>query len=117
MSEERSGADISAKIAGQEFNVKNVKSLNTALTMGCLLIGVGVAVLLWTHVEGADKTVTAIREGNAALLKEIKDSNKAQLDAQKNIAFHNCRQSCLLEQRPDKRDGSACERICASLRP
>jgi hypothetical protein len=110
MSEERNGADISAKIAGQEINVKNVKSLNTILTLATLLVGVGMATLLWTHADGADKT-------SQALLREIQQSNKANLDAQKNIAYHSCRQSCLLEQPQDKRDGAICERTCATLKP
>lgn len=110
MSEQRNGADISAKIAGQEFNVKNVKSLNTILTLFTLLVVVAMGVLLYTHADGAEKT-------SQALLKEIQQSNKANLDAQKNTAYHACRQSCLLEQPQEKRDGTACERICTHLKP
>ena len=106
MSEERNGADFGLKIAGQELNVKNVKSLNTILTALGLCASVSIGVFLWTHVESADK-------GTAAVLNEVKQSNQTQ----KNIAYYQCMQVCLLAQGdPAKRNREACELQCAPVK-
>ena len=102
---------FSSKIAGKNLTLRDVVLL---LVFGGMA---GLFGLAWTHADSSDKLVKEIQQSNAALLKEIKDSNREQTNAQKNIAFHNCRQACLLEQPPDRRDGAACERVCSHLRP
>lgn len=107
--EERSGADVTVKVAGQELNVRNVKSLNTALTAISVGILIGLGVLMWTHVDAEDKS-------NKAILNEIREQNRNVLQAQKNSAYFNCMQACFLEQSQDKRDSVKCDRQCAPVR-
>lgn len=95
---------FSSKIAGKNLTIRDIVLL---LIFGLII---GSAMLSHGHAESAEKT-------SQALLREIRDSNKANLDAQKNIAFHQCRTACLLEQPQEKRDGQQCDRICATLRP
>jgi hypothetical protein len=110
MADDRNGADVTIKAFGTETNVKNIKSLNTALTLATLIMVTALGVFLWQHAEGSDKT-------SQALLREIQQSNKANADTQKNIAFYQCRAACLVEQPPEKKDGAACDRTCGYLRP
>jgi cytochrome c-type biogenesis protein CcmH/NrfG len=109
MANERNGADVSVKVAGQELNVRNVKSLNTILTALSFAVLIGIGVLMWTHVVAEDQS-------NKAILTEIKEQNKAVLQAQKNSAYFACLQACLLEQPTDRRNSTPCERTCAPVR-
>ena len=95
---------FSSKIAGKNLTLRDI------ILFFVFIIALATFMFVYTHAESADKSTQA-------LLKEIQQSNKATLDAQKNTAYHACRQSCLLEQAPDKRDGTQCERICTHLKP
>ena len=95
---------FSSKIAGKNLTLRDI------VLFFVFVIALSTFMFVYTHAESSDKSTQA-------LLKEIQQSNKANLDAQKNTAYHACRQSCLLEQPPDKRDGTQCERICTHLKP
>lgn len=70
MSEEAAGADIEVEVAGQKVNVKNVKSLNTILT----LVAAGAACfgVYLTHAH----TMEA-KEAGAAFVGALKEQTKA----------------------------------------
>ena len=95
---------FSSKIAGKNLTLRDI------VLFFVFAIGMATFMFIYSHAESSEKSTQA-------LLREIEKSNKAQLDAQKSTAYHACRQSCLLEQPPDKRDGTACERICTHLKP
>lgn len=100
MAEETGGADIDVKVAGQEVSVKNVKSLNTIVTLlTFVLVSVGAYVLYQHQQDGRDATrdfVTAIKEQTQA----IRDGAKLQRE-----------QNCLMALPQDRRDPELCRRL------
>ena len=102
---------FSGKIAGKNLTLRDIVLL---LVFGAVI---AVYMAISAHAGGDSKVVEAIKEGNAALLKEIKDANRQNTDSNRHAAFHQCRSACLLEQPQAKRDGASCDRICANLRP
>ena len=94
MSEEN-GADVSLNLAGQQINVRNVKSLNTLLTVACA-VGVGfLAYLIWEHKGDA-------KEVNTALVQTLKELTVSQRVT-----------NCLMATRQEEREAKlpVCERI------
>ena len=87
------GADVALKVAGQEFNVRNVKSLNTILTAATLFIVCLIATILWMREVGAqnDKANAKLKEQNehAAIVDAIKESNRATIQALKEMQTVN----------------------------
>lgn len=95
------GADVALKIAGQEFNVRNVKSLNTGATLFCA----GMLILLcyggYVHTqESKDIGQTfaqALKEQTLAIKEQTQASREQtcimrfdQKDRQQNADF--CKQ-------------------------
>lgn len=95
MSEERNGADVNLELGGQKLNVKNVKSLNTGLTIISVVLVAIVLVLMFQHQVDA-------KDDNRALLDAIKEntaSQKAQVAAQREA---NCLSRLTPEQKRDR---------------
>lgn len=107
MGEAQSGADVSLKVAGQEINVKNVKSLNTAATLVtlCLVLLIGYAFFL--HTEET-KTASAAFVG---ALKEQTTAIREQTAAQRE-------QTCIMkfDQRERPNNADFCKQISGSGR-
>ncbi len=81
MSEEN-GADVALKIAGQEVNLRNIKSLNTIATV-CTLLGVCImGVYLHFHEVNAQtekvQVAETLRKSNADIANILKESNTLQ---------------------------------------
>lgn len=78
MSEEKEpSADLSFKIAGQEANVRNIKSLNTIATV-CTLFGVLMIIyILWTHQE---ESRAEFRQSKAEFVNAMKEQTTAIRD-------------------------------------
>lgn len=87
------GADVAIKVAGQEFNVKNVKSLNTLLTLGTFVAVVMLGYAFWMH---AADTKDASRE----LVQALKEGTQAARE-----------QNCLISMPQERRDPELCRRI------
>lgn len=95
---------FSSKIAGKNLTLRDI------VLFLVFTIALATFFFVYSHAESADKNTQA-------LLIELKQANKLSIDAQKSTAYHQCRSACLLEQPPDRRDGSTCERVCAHLKP
>ena len=95
---------FSSKIAGKNLTLRDI------VLFFVFIVALGTFFFVYSHAESADKSTQA-------LLREIQQSNKQSIDAQKNVAYHQCRTACLLEQPPERRDGVQCERVCAHLKP
>ena len=61
---EQNGADVAVKVAGQEINLRNVKSLNTLLTASCAF---GIGLLLWIAFTDRNDVKYALREISTAM--------------------------------------------------
>ena len=121
---DENGADVSLKVAGQEVNLRNVKSLNTIATL-ITMFGVGLlAMVVYNHdsvAQTAQKNVVeATKEANQSIvkaLKELNDQNVAALKEltveQKRATFQltvsNCMNESAMKNRSDARQ--FCERI------
>ena len=109
MSEEN-GADVAVKIAGQEVNLRNVKSLNTLATVATLIIVIcGFSIgwnLLDAHAKGGEK-----RE--SALVAALNDLAKTQRDASRDQVKEQRMLNCLIvaDQKDRRRAYEDCERI------
>ena len=99
MSEEKNGADVAVKIAGQEFNVRNVKSLNTLATVATLVICVCGFTIGWFLID-AHATSTTKRDDT--LISVLKEQAIAQ-------RVTNCLMATPQDQRESKLP--TCERI------
>lgn len=67
------GADVDLKVAGQEIRLKNVKSLNTILTLGAFVAACFAAYLLFDHKADAKanaETLTAVMKDMAQAIRE-----------------------------------------------
>lgn len=95
------GADLGLKIAGQEINVRNVKSLNTIATVCTLVAVCGMGVALYYHEAAAqqDKSQLAktLEKSNADIATALKDANVAQRE--QNTAFLQAMKELTAEQR------------------
>ena len=93
--EEKSGADLGIKIAGNEVNIKNVKSLNTIATVTTMVLVATLGVFLYFHEVNAqqDKARLAgtLEQSNSIVAEALKQSNKAVTDALKELAIEQRR--------------------------
>lgn len=94
------GADIGLELGGQKLNVRNVKSLNTVVTLLTFVLVSVIAYALWAHGEDSKAAsaqfVGAIKEQTAA----IKEQTVVQRE-----------QNCLIAMPTDRRDVELCRRI------
>lgn len=93
MSDDRDAtADVALKVAGQEVNVRNIKSVNTIATVLTLIVVCTGGVLIWKEInmhttqarEDSKEFVAALREQTVVM----KDQVQAQRES-------NCLQSYL----------------------
>ena len=100
--EERAGADIALELGGQKVNVRNVKSLNTILTLvaaGAACFGVYLMMEHQAEAKDAGKSfVGAIKEQTIAIQEQTKASRE---------------QTCIL--RFDQKDRQANAEFCKSI--
>ena len=109
MSEEN-GADVALKVAGQEMNIRNVKSLNTVATLACLL---GVCILLvWFFEHKVDAKAQSVSEA-----VERREDRKEMVSALKEMAAQERERTiqqkitnCLIERSGAPRTVNDCER-------
>lgn len=132
---QESGADLSLKVAGQEINVKNVKSLNTAATLATLICVCVLGVFVYFHEVGAQQDKArvaatlqrsnadiagALKESNQAIVQALKESNANTLGAIRDLTTEqrravtaikegNCLQDPAIRNRQDARE--FCKRI------
>lgn len=125
------GADVSLKVAGQEFNLRNVKSLNTIVTCLNFFAFCVLAVFLYFADVQAQKSggndsaehkaiVISIEKSSAAMVQAIKEMQSVQSAAamrqdaiaEKQAAAQR-ETNCLLSLPPDRRVNAAetCRRI------
>lgn len=135
MGDEVGGADIGVKIAGQEINVRNVKSLNTIATIVTMIIVVGLGVGFYFHeanaqqdkarlagtLEKSNSTIAEalreqnkmVEESNKAVVKAITDSNDKMVSAINKLTSRSAEIACLsdpaMKNRVDARD--VCRRL------
>lgn len=128
-------ADVSLKFAGQEVNVKNVKSLNTIATICTLIATCTIGVFIYFHEAGAqaDKAQVAntlsksnsdiagaLKDSNLAIVQALKESNANTLSAIKELTSEqkkstnaikvgNCLNDPSMKNRQDARE--FCNRI------
>jgi hypothetical protein len=92
--EATSGSDIALKVAGQEINVKNVKSLNTVLTAFGAAGAIFGAYLVHAHTldakEGSKELASALKEVAQASREQTCIMRFDQKDRQSNADF--CKQ-------------------------
>lgn len=90
MSEESNGADISAEIAGQKVDVKNIKSLNTVVT---LFTFVGVCILVYAfylHRGDGLQAATSAKEDRQAFVKAVQEQTQAIREGNAELRLQNC---------------------------
>ena len=129
--EEQGGADVSMKVAGQELNIRNVKSLNTIVTVLNFFSFCVLAVFLYFADVNAQKTngndtaehkaiVDAIQKANGAMVQAIKEAQHVNITVLEKINAQAARQeqatretNCLLSLPQDRRTNAAeaCRRI------
>lgn len=97
MDSENTGADLGLKVAGQEVNIRNVKSLNTIATVTTLL-------LVCVAITGGYLMFTA----HAA---ETKDASKELVQALREMTTAAREQNCLISMPMDRRDPELCKRL------
>ena len=131
MAEESGGADVSMKVAGQEFNIRNVKSLNTIVTCLNFFAFCVLAVFIYFADVNAQKNngndtvehkaiVHSIEKSSAAMVQAIKELQAVQSTAasrqdalsEKQAAAQR-ETNCLLSLPQDRRVNAAeaCRRI------
>jgi type VI protein secretion system component VasK len=114
MSEE-AGADVALKLAGQEINVRNVKSLNTVATLTSLIILVLIAYGGWVHVveakDNGKEIAKELKESNKQVADSLKESQRELGEVLKELARAAREQNCLLSLPQEKRDPELCRRI------
>ena len=120
---EENGADVTLKVAGQEVNLRNIKSLNTIATL-ITMFGVGLlAMVVYNHdsvAQTAQKNVVdATKEANQAIVRALKELNEQNVAALKEltveqkratfqITVSNCMNEPAMKNRQDARQ--FCER-------
>lgn len=110
MVEQESGADVALKVAGQEINVRNVKSLNTGMTIATFIVVVCAAVIGWqmfdAHAKDAKENGTQLVAALRELAKAHRETSGAQVREQRML-------NCLIvaDQKDRRRAWEDCERI------
>lgn len=116
----RNGADVALKVAGQEINLKNVKSLNTLATVTTLMVAILIAYVVWEHkAEAAAQEVrreAAVTQRDALIAGAIREFTKSQDGQAKEQRISNCLMDKLLNSNPTQRGTGGshlaeCERI------
>lgn len=105
VSKEPNGADVGIEAFGMKANVKNVKSLNTALTFFGV---VGVTLILYIAYQhsaraendhnkivdavnqSGERTVGALRESNATIADVLRSQVEATKDQTRATRYQNC---------------------------
>jgi hypothetical protein len=107
MSEEKeNGADVALKFAGQEVNLRNVKSLNTIATVATLVVcAVGFAV--------GYQMITAHAQDSRDNGKEFVQAIKEQTQAVKEQTAASREQTCILGF--DQKDRPQQAQFCKSI--
>lgn len=105
MSEEN-GADVSVSVAGQTFNVRNVKSLNTLATVATLIVCICGFTIGWFVVEAHSKDTV---KKDADLVLVLREFTQAQKEANVTARVTNCLMATPQDQREAKL--AQCERI------
>ena len=81
MSEEN-GADVALKVAGQELNIRNVKSLNTVATLITMFAVCIIGVYIHFHEANAQsekvQVAETLRKSNADIANILKEANAIQ---------------------------------------
>lgn len=99
---EQTGADLNLKFAGQEVNLRNVKSLNTIATLVTMLLVGTLGVFLYFHEVNAqhDKSTLAstLQQSNAIVADSLRQSNKAMTDALKELAAEQRRSTNAMKE-------------------
>ena len=109
MSEEN-GADVAVKIAGQEVNLRNIKSLNTLATVATLIIVICGFTIGWNlldaHAKGGEKKEAALVSALQELAKSHREASRDQVKEQRML-------NCLIvaDQKDRRRAYEDCERI------
>lgn len=85
--EETNGADVEVSLAGQTARIKNVKSLNTIVTIAVLVVVVAIGVVVYGHAAET-------RDAGKELVQALKDVTQVVREA-------NCLNSLPPEKRPD----------------
>lgn len=95
MSDQPNGADVSVKVAGQEVNLRNVKSLNTIATIATLIVVCAALPYAYSHVQ------------------DTKESGKELVNALKEMTQTAREQNCLMrfEQHERKEQAEFCRTI------
>ena len=101
MSEEN-GADVSVNVAGQQINLRNVKSLNTLATVATLIICILIGYVVFEHKTDARAEGVALAQRDAQLSNAIRE-----------MASSNRVLACLMATKQDDREAklAQCERI------
>ena len=109
-SDDQTGADVALKVAGQEINVRNVKSLNTGMTIATFIIVVCASVIGYQMFDVHAKEV---KEGGTQLAAALRDLAKAHRETSRDQVKEQRMLNCLIvsEQRDRRRLYDDCERI------
>ena len=103
---EDNGADIAVRVAGQEVNLRNVKSLNTMATVATLIIVICGFTIGWflldAHAKGGEKKDVDL----SSVLREMVQVNREIAQGQREM---NCLISLPTERRESQSD--ICKRI------
>ena len=99
MADEPNGADLGIDAFGVKANVKNVKSLNTILTLFVAVNVAVMAVFLYAHsVEAKDSAkeiAKELKEANKEVATVLRDSNKELGNILKELSQGIREQNCI----------------------
>lgn len=94
------GADVNLEIAGQKVNLRNIKSLNTFLTLVAALASSFGVYLLVEHQNQS-------RDASRVFIEAVKEQTVVMKE-QTSVARE---QNCLIAMPMDRRDPEFCKRI------
>jgi predicted histidine transporter YuiF (NhaC family) len=125
---DKTSADINLKVAGQEVNLKNVKSINTILTTFTFFLSLFLGFLLYTHMaeakDNAKEIAQTLKESNQEVAKAAREAAQITAEAMRSMAQQQKRanellreQTCLLGLPPDRRVGAGefCKRLSREM--
>ena len=97
---QRGGADVAVKIAGQEFNLRNIKSLNTLATVTNLIGVCLIGYMLFIHQvdakDGVKEVAAELKAANKEAAIERREASKQQADLLKELGRAAREQNCLI---------------------
>lgn len=105
MSEEN-GADLSVNVAGQQVQIRNVKSLNTLATVATLCVCICGFAVGWFVMEAHSKGQEKKDSDLVTILREMNTTNRELVITQRVT-------NCLMATPQDRREAAVptCERI------